>query len=293
MVHRARIAVTGAGGRLGTALLTARPDAISWARPDHDLDVPSSAARLLDRDEPDLVIHTAAWTDVDGCAREPDVALRRNGEATGALARACAERGVGLLVVSTNEVFDGNRTDGAGYVEDDPTGPRNPYGASKLAGELTARDSFGDGPGLWIARTAWLYGPPGSDFPTKIVAAADRLPEGEALPVVSDEVGSPTFTVDLAAAILALVDRTEGGVFHLVNQGAVSRFQVAEHLLGRVRPGRALRPISRHEFKRASDPPAWGVLDGGRAEALGVRARRWDIALDAYLSTWPARAAGS
>jgi dTDP-4-dehydrorhamnose reductase len=283
MVDRARIAVTGAGGRLGTALMTARPDAISWGRPDHDLDEPSSAARLLDRDEPDLVIHTAAWTDVDGCAREPDVALRRNGEATGALARACAERGVGLLVVSTNEVFDGDRTDCQGYLEDDPTGPRNPYGASKLAGELAAREAFGDGPGLWIARTAWLYGPPGNDFPTKIVAAADRLPEGEALPVVSDEVGSPTFAVDLAAAILALIAATDGGIYHLVNNGAVSRLKVAEHVLGRLRPERAVRPISRTEFTRASDPPPWAVLDNGRAAAAGVTIRGWTDALDTYV----------
>lgn len=290
MVDRARIAVTGGGGRLGTALLTARPDAISWGRPDHDLDDPSSASRLLDRDEPDLVIHTAAWTDVDGCAREPEVALRRNGEATGALAQACAERGVGLLVVSTNEVFDGDRTDGQGYVEDDPTGPRNPYGASKLAGELAAREVFGDGPGLWIARTAWLYGPPGNDFPTKIIAAADRLPEGEPLPVVSDEVGSPTFTVDLAAAILALITTTDGGVYHLVNTGAVSRLEVAQHVLARLRPTRTVRPISRTEFTRASDAPPWAVLENARATAVGVTIRGWTDALDAYVDGLAAEA---
>ena len=119
---------------------------------------------------------------VDECARQPDLAMRRNGVATGVLAAACRARGVGLLVVSTNEVFSGDRRDGQGYAETDAAAPRNPYGASKLAGEEAARAAFADGPGLWIVRTAWLYGPPGNDFPDKITAAADRLPEGEPLP---------------------------------------------------------------------------------------------------------------
>jgi dTDP-4-dehydrorhamnose reductase len=278
-----RIAVTGPGGRLGTALMESDPDSLPWRRPGYDLDDPDAPTRLLDLDQPDLVVHAAAWTDVDGCARDPGLAQRRNGDAVTALARACVDRGVGLVVVSTNEVFNGDRVDGQGYREDDDTRPRNAYGQSKLAGELAAREVFGDGPGLWIARTAWLYGPPGNDFPTKIVAAADRLPEGEALRVVSDEVGSPTFTVDLAAAILALIAATEGGVYHLVNAGAVSRLEVAQHVLARLRPTRAVRPMSRTEFTRASDAPPWAVLDNARAAAAGATLRRWSDALDAYV----------
>jgi dTDP-4-dehydrorhamnose reductase len=188
-----------------------------------------------------------------------------------------------LLLVSTNEVFDGDRTDGQGYREDDRTKPRNSYGASKLAGEFAAREVFGDGPVLWIARTAWLFGPPGNDFPTKIVEAADRLPENDPLPVVSDEVGSPTYAVDLAAAILALVAGTDGGVYHLVNPGAVSRLEVAQHVLARLRPARSVRPMSRTDFTRASDAPSWAVLDNSRAAAIGVTLRDWADALDAYV----------
>jgi dTDP-4-dehydrorhamnose reductase len=221
---------------------------------------------------------------VDECARRPEVAMRRNAEATGVLAEACHARGVGLLVVSTNEVFSGDRSDGQGYREDDPTAPRNPYGTSKLAGELAARAAFADGRGLWIARTAWLYGPPGNDFPDKITAAADRLPVGEPLPVVADEIGSPTYTLDLARAILRLVTCTEGGVFHLVNQGAVSRRTWADRVLAARRPGRVTRPISATEFTRASDPPPWGVLDVSQALAAGVDLRTWDAALDEYLA---------
>src|SRR6186713_1715922 len=144
-----RVAVTGAGGRLGRALMAALADApftglsgpMGWSRADVDLDdvTPERLGRLLDRDRPEVVVHTAAWTDVDGCARDPDLALWRNGEAAGAIARACAARGVELVLVSTNEVFDGTRTDGAGYRPDDPMSPPNAYGASKLRGEELAR----------------------------------------------------------------------------------------------------------------------------------------------------------
>src|SRR5207247_3816276 len=130
-----------------------------------DLDAPDDIGALLDRDRPEVVVHCAAWTDVDGCARDPELALRRNGMATGTLARATAERGIDLIVVSTNEVFDGHRSDGAGYRPGDPTGPINPYGASKLAGEEAAAAAYQESSGsLGVARTAWLYGPPGNDF---------------------------------------------------------------------------------------------------------------------------------
>ena len=126
---------------------------------------------------------------------------------------------------------------------------------------------FGGSAGLWIVRTAWLYGPPGNDFPDKIVAAADRLPEHEPLPVVADEFGSPTYTKDVAAAMFELLARTEGGVYHVADTGVASRRDWAERVLAVRRPGREARPISASEFSRASTPPRWGVLSSGRAAA--------------------------
>jgi dTDP-4-dehydrorhamnose reductase len=278
------IAVTGARGRLGRAIVAAAPvGTLAWSRPAYDLDEPESATALVAADRPSLVIHAAAMTAVDDAARDPTLAMRRNVDAVASLALACHEHDAGLLLVSTNEVFDGARTDGRGYDEDDPPAPRNPYGASKLAGEDVARDAFGDAPGLWIVRTAWLYGAPGKDFPEKIVAAADRLPPDEPLPVVEDEHGSPTWTVDLAAALLALVEASDGGLFHLTASGVTSRLGWARRVLAIRRPGRATRPIPRSAFERASDPPPWGVLDTSRAAAVGVRMRPWEVALDAYL----------
>jgi len=285
------VAVSGARGRLGSALvgrLAAQDQPFhAWSRPEYDLDRPRSVERLLRRHRPSIVIHTAAWTDVDGCARDPGLAKRRNGEAVGVLARACRHAGIGLVVVSTNEVFDGGRTDLRGYVETDEPDPVDPYGESKLEGERLAADAFGATPpdldaGLWIVRTAWLFGPPGADFPSKILAAADRLPPGAPLQVVHDEVGSPTFALDLATAILRLVDAAAGGLYHLVNRGATSRFEWAARVVQRCGRSTPLERIERAAYVRASTAPAWAVLDGGRAAALGVTMRPWKEAFDDY-----------
>lgn len=285
------VALTGAGGRLGRALENALEEksitTVAWSRPDYDLDDPSAASRLVERDRPGMVFHAAAWTDVDGCARDPVAAMRRNGDAVGELAAACARSGARLVLVSTNEVFDGDRADGQGYRETDPPHPINAYGASKLAGEQQATQAFarlGTADGLLITRTAWLYGPPGNDFPSKIVIAADRLPAGEPLNVVADEIGSPTYSVDLAGAIVRLaLSGAPGGSYHLVNAGRASRLDVATGVLARCRPERLTAGISRTQFVRASTPPAWAVLENTRAAALGITLRPWHEALADYL----------
>jgi dTDP-4-dehydrorhamnose reductase len=297
-----RVTVSGAGGRLGRALIAALEDApfagpfgpIAWDRAAFDLDVPAGIGAVIERDRPEIVVHAAAWTDVDGCAQDPDLALARNGTATGILAAACASRGIDLLVVSTNEVFDGRRTDGLGYRPDDETAPLNPYGASKLAGERAAIEAFGHSStaaALGIVRTAWLYGPPGNDFPSKILAAAERSRDGgEPLRVVVDEVGSPTYSHDLAEAIVELIGgATIGGIHHIVNTGAASRADWARELL---RQAAALAPAARLDvpivdvpastWSRSSTPPAWGVLDPTPLPG-GEPLRPWPLAMADYL----------
>jgi len=296
-----RVVVSGATGRLGRAVVTALEDApftgpfgpIAWSRAIFDLDAPGTAAALLDRDRPEVVVHCAAWTDVDGCAREPERALARNGTATGVLARAAAERGIDLIVVSTNEVFDGRRTDGLGYGPDDPTAPLNPYGASKLAGEEAARAAFAavgggaaGGPALGIARTAWLYGPPGNDFPSKILAAAERAAAaGEPLRLVVDETGSPSFTHDVADAITELIGSAAvGGTHHLVNGGRASRAAWARELLRQAGVEVGTEDVPAATWPRASTPPAWAVLEQTPLPG-GEPLRPWQAALADYLPT--------
>jgi dTDP-4-dehydrorhamnose reductase len=288
-----RVAVTGAGGRLGRALVSALEEApftglggpISWTRREFDLDAPEAIHALLERDRPEVVVHAAAWTDVDGCAKDPGLARRRNADAVHVLAEATAARGVDLVLVSTNEVFDGRRTDGRGYGPDDPTNPINPYGESKLGGEIAASAAYrGAAAHLGIVRTAWLYGPPGNDFPSKILVAADRArTAGEPLRVVGDEHGSPTYTHDVAEAIGDLVGSGDvSGVHHVVNAGVASRAAWAREVFRQVGVDVATEDVPASTWPRASSPPAWAVLAATPLPS-GEPLRSWQAALADYV----------
>jgi len=306
-----RVAVTGSRGRLGSALIEALEESpytgplgpTAWSRPELDLDTitDESAGRLLDRDRPEVVVHAAAWTDVDGCARDPDLAMRRNAGATGILARACAARGVELVLVSTNEVFDGRRTDGAGYAPGDAVNPLNPYGMSKLEAERLATDAFsGAGAGaipgsggqparLAIVRTSWLFGPGAPDFPAKILAAAERARRaGEPLRVVGDETGCPTYAPDLAEAIAEILGADElappgacVAVHHQVNAGWATRADWAREILRLARTAVPVVDVPGSTWKRASSPPSWAVLEP-TALPLEEPMRHWLEAMADY-----------
>ena len=275
-----RVAITGSTGRLGRALMAAFGDApftgpsgpVGWDRAAFDLDdAARTADALLDRDRPEVVVHAAAWTDVDGCARDVALARGRNGDATGALARACAERGVDLIAISTNEVFDGARRDGRGYATDYPAGPANAYGASKLEGErqaTTAYDAAHATGRLAIVRTAWLFGPGAPDFPHKIMRAGEEaLRAGIPLRAVGDEWGTPTYTHDLAEALVWLVGEDavvapgeRVAIHHIVGGGVASRADWARDVLGRVGVDVTVDEVPGSTWSRASTPPAWAVL---------------------------------
>jgi dTDP-4-dehydrorhamnose reductase len=288
-----RVAVTGATGRLGRALVTALEDApftgpagpIAWDRAAFDLDAPDGVSERLDRDRPEVVVHAAAWSDVDGCARDPELALQRNGTATGVLATACAVRGIELLAVSTNEVFDGSRTDGQGYRADDAPSPGNPYGASKLQGERLAAAAYAgpSGGSLGIARTAWLFGAPGRDFPSRILEAAERASgAGEPLRAVADEWGTPTYIHDLAEAIVELLAADAvAGIHHLVNGLVASRADWARDVVARAGLGVEIVDVPSTAWQRPSSPPRWGVLSPTPLP-MGEPMRPWPDAMADY-----------
>jgi dTDP-4-dehydrorhamnose reductase len=210
--------------------------------------------------------------------------MHRNAEATGVLAAACAAARTDLVVISTNEVFDGHRADGRGYRPDDPTAPINPYGASKLEGEERARRAFTEGSGgapqLAIVRTAWLFGPPGDDFPAKIVSAAIRASAaGEAVRVVSDEIGSPSYAPDVADAIVELLAAgAVHGVHHVVNAGIASRADWAREVLRIAGLDVAVDDVPAATWGRASSPPRWAVLEPTPLPS-GEPLRSWPAAL--------------
>ena len=288
-----RVAVTGAGGRLGSALITALADApftgpagpTAWRRDAFDLDAPDGIGERLDLDRPEVVVHAAAWTDVDGCALDPELAIRRNGTATGVLAEACAQRGTDLLIVSTNEVFSGQWRNGVPWQPSDPTEPGNPYGASKLEGERLAARAFDERPGasFGIARTAWLFGAPGRDFPSRILDAAERArATGEPLRAVGDEWGTPTYTADVADAIVELLaDDAHAGIHHLVNGLFASRADWARYVVGRAGIDVEVVNVPMSTWERPSRPPLWGVLAATPLPS-GEPMRAWPDAMADY-----------
>ena len=290
-----RVAVTGAGGRLGRALVAGLADApftgpagpIAWDRRDFDLDDPDGIGARLDRDRPEVVVHAAAWTDVDGCARDPELALRRNAHATGVLARACAERGLDLAIVSTNEVFDGSLAPGESYAADATPAPINPYGVSKLAAERAATEAYASASGqLGIVRTAWLFGAPDTDFPGRILAAAGRAAAaGESLKVVGDEWGTPTYTHDLAEGIVDLLaEDAVGGIHHIVNGGVASRAEWARDAVGRAGIAVTVEPIPSEAWPRPSTAPRRAIL-AQTPLPYGAPLRTWPDAMADYAPT--------
>jgi len=272
-----RVAITGAAGQLGRELVRAFGQAgdevLALARPDFDLTDPAHLARLTSW-RPDIVVNAAAWTDVDGCAREPERAMAINGDGAGAVAHAAADVGALIVQVSTNEVFDGSLD--RPYVETDEPSPINPYGASKLAGERLVAVA---NPRHLVVRTAWLYGGAVS-FPEKIRAAAERaLAEGTGLRIVDDEWGNPTDVRWLGPAIerlvrIELADEEPLHVYHLAGWPPATRYGWAHRLLADL-PVR-LEPISGDEYPRASRVPRRAVLDIARAAAHGITPMAWD-----------------
>lgn len=270
-----RVVITGADGQLGRALreVLRGHDLFLVDLPEYDVTDPQIVGTVAEF-QPDLVIHAAAMTDVDGCERDPDLAFRVNEVGTRNVAEACRLCDAALVYVSTDYVFDG--TKGEPYLESDEPRPLCVYGRSKLAGELAVRDLLSR---YYIARTAWLYGPGGRNFVTRILElAADH----DQLSVVTSEVGSPTYAPDLSAAIARLIEYPVYGTYHLVNEGSCSRFEFAQRILELAGIGGvALRGMQHYE--RLAAVPADATLKNYLASTrLGIALRPWQEALRAY-----------
>lgn len=267
------IVVTGAKGQLGGLLLEslAGSGVVGIDLPDHDITDRAIIEAIVGL-APRLVIHAAAMTNVDGCARDPDAAFTVNALGTQRVALACQRLGAEMVYISTNEVFAGDRRQP--YLEFDQTGPVNVYGRSKLAGEFYVRSLLSR---FYIVRTAWLYSRDGSNFVSKIVRAADERGE---LSVVTDEVGSPTYSPDLARAVVALIQTGQYGVYHFVNEGACSRYEFAQEILRLSGRGHVpIHPITSAQYQRASTPPPYSALRNFCGASLGIVLRPWQEAL--------------
>ncbi|MBN1991426.1 MAG: dTDP-4-dehydrorhamnose reductase [Anaerolineae bacterium] len=274
-----RIVITGANGQLGQALqkvLTAQGETvIPTDVPEFDLTKHETVPKLANL-APNLIIHCAAMTNVDGCARDPELAFSVNAFGTQNVAHACLRCNADMVGVSTNEVFDGSAA--RPYREDDVPNPINPYGSSKRAGEQMAARYLKNK--LYIVRTAWLYGSGGNNFPGKMITLADT--HGE-LRVVTDEVSNPTYAPDLAAAIAQLIQTRVYGIYHFTNADYCSRYDFAKEILQLSgRENIPIHAITLADFKRASTVPPFAPLANIRGAELGIELRSWQEALQAY-----------
>jgi len=273
-----RILILGARGMLGTDLAKEwqSDDLIPAGSAEADIRNFAEVQKLLSGVRPDWIVLSAAYTDVDGCERNPELAFAINGTGVENVARAAQAIAARIFLVSTDYVFDG--VSSRPYEIDDPIAPLNVYGASKAAGEAALRSSSA----AWcIGRTSWLFGVHGPSFPQKILQAAETRPE---LSVVNDQLGSPTYTRDLACAIRDLVRKDARGITHITNEGTCSWFDFArEILLQSGRQSIPVLPITTDQSARPARRPNYSVLSPASLHAYGVRLRPWQEALRAFL----------
>jgi dTDP-4-dehydrorhamnose reductase len=274
-----RIAITGARGQLGSALMAALGPGHEVIPLGHDtLELGSpTAVEQIRATGADLVIHPAAFTNVDGCARDPARAYAVNAIGTKHVALACRRLDAPLVYVSTNEVFSGHAS--SPYTEYDQPRPINAYGSSKWAGEQIVRELLGS---FYIVRVAWLFGGE-RNFVRTVLRLADA-PPAAGLRMVDDEVGSPTYTADVADAVARLIATEHFGTYHFVNSGHCSRYEFARAILRSAgRPELPVTPIKLADYVRDSTPPSFTPLANLAGAALGITFRPWEAALAAYL----------
>jgi dTDP-4-dehydrorhamnose reductase len=300
--------IVGAGGMLGTALQRVAPHEGLAVRAytEAELDITDRVAvrqaigafatHVGRAGVHGAVINAAAYTNVEAAEDDLDRAHSVNSTAAGQLAAAARDEGLVFVHVSTDFVFDGTKV--GAYLETDEPRPVSVYGASKLAGEQSV---FSNHPAPLVIRTAWTFGPAGTNFPVRILAraraAASTMAESPeamvgggvpVLQVVADEVGSPTYTLDLAEGLLALLATGATGLFHLTGAGSCSRYELALETLrlGGLAAPRDLRvePVASAAFPTKAKRPLNSVLDCGKAERLGVRLPAWQDALSRFVT---------
>ncbi len=285
-----RLLVTGAAGMLGHDVARAGARAghelVLVDLPEIDITDPAAVDALLDREHAapgslHAVLNCAAWTDVDGAESHRDQAHAVNADGAGNLARGAARLDLPLLHISTDYVFDGSPPHDADgrprpYVESDPTGPRSVYGATKLDGERQVLDAS---PRHTVVRTAWLYGVDVPNFAaTMLLLAGER----SAVQVVTDQIGSPTWSGHLAPALVGLLERGVRGLVHLTGAGHVSWNGFAKEIFRQADVSCAVEDASSAQMDRPAPRPAWSALDSERDDVLPLPP--WQDGLAGFLA---------
>ena len=255
------VLVTGASGQVGRAALRLLGErGVGLGRAELDVTDPDAVRAAMAEHRPDLVLHCAAWTDVDGAESDRAAAEAVNVRGSRHVAEAARACGARLVVLSTDFVFDGTKREP--YVESDPVGPISAYGETKLAGEQAALAAHPEG--TWAVRTAWVYDETDGNFPGLIRRLAR---ERDVLRVVTDQVGSPTYAGHLAPVLVDLPDRIAPGLVHLAGAGAATRLEWAAAVVAAAGLDCRLEPATSDEFPTPARRPAYSVLASERPDA--------------------------
>ncbi len=274
-----RLLITGAAGMLGQDLLaaaaTAGVDAVPLTRAQLDITDADAVRAAVASAAPEVVVNCAAWTDVDGAESRPDAAHAINRDGAGNVARADAEAGAWTIHISSDYVFDGVKREP--YVESDRVHPLSAYGRSKLSGEEAVAAAAPSA--HTIVRSSWLFGAGGPCFPATILGLAA---ERDAIAVVDDQVGCPTFTGHLAAAIVELCGTRPAGILHVAAGGRCSWFELAQEIVASAGLDCEVKPCSTAEMPRPAPRPVFSVLGTERREAPAMP--DWHLGLEQYIA---------
>ncbi|BBA70803.1 dTDP-4-dehydrorhamnose reductase [Geobacter sulfurreducens] len=272
------ILVVGAKGMLGRDLIRVLPGDVRGVDIEEiDITSPESVRRVILTLKPRVVVNCAAYTDVDGCETNADLAMAVNGEGVGNLTAVTREIGALLVQMSTDYVFDGAKE--SPFLEDDPPNPLSVYGRSKLLGEEKAREN----PDHLIVRTQWLYGLAGKNFVETMLRLSKERSE---IAVVDDQVGSPTWTMDLALAISELIENNCRGTYHAANRGICSWYEFARTIFAEAGTEMTVRPQTTAQLGRPAQRPLYSALCCDKlTRDTGLELEGWREALATYLET--------
>jgi dTDP-4-dehydrorhamnose reductase len=272
-----KILVFGSTGLLGNALMRewTADSVLGLSSKDADIRDAQAVDQVIAEARPDWVIHAAAYTDVDGCEANRELAMSVNRDGAAHIAEAARRHNARLLFLSTDYVFDGSKN--SPYEVSDSRAPINVYGESKAEAELKVLAII---PDCTIVRTSWVFGKGGRCFPETILRLASARPE---LSVVNDQRGSPTYTVDLARVIIELCRKNVSGIVHVTNTGDCTWFDFATEIVRAAGLPAEVTPVTTAEFPRPAKRPAYSVLSLVSCEKLGVSMPDWQDALARYL----------
>ena len=272
-----KVQVLGASGLLGKAVMRewSGDDVVGLSSPDVDIRDREAVREIAERVRPKWIVLAAAYTDVDGCESHPDLTFGVNRDGAVNVAEAAKQVGAKLLFLSSDYVFDGKKS--SPYETGDARNPQSVYGRSKAEAEVRLLEVL---PECCIVRTSWLFGAGGKCFPDTILKLAATRP---ALDVVSDQRGCPTYSVDLARAIIQLCRKGASGIVHVNNAGNCSWFEFAREIIKAAGLTAEVRPVSTEQMARPAPRPAYSVLSPASLQRWAVPMPSWPDALQRYL----------